>query len=268
MECAEVLSSNIVGGGIVYGEFGTFKIWSGTDDELVRYMIRSIKEERKLIVHYINAYIYNLAHKDKHFAQILKSADILYPDGMSVVLLGRILYGQKFYRMTALDFFPKFLSAIEREGMRLFFLGTDDSTINKAVEKIKTEYSELNVVGVYQGYFSLQDSADIVEMVNRSQADALIVGMGSPRQEIFANENVEFINAKLVWTVGALFDYYGGKESIAPRWMGKIGLEWVYRLLQNPKDKWRRYLVGNWEFLFNVLVEWKRKVGGDYGDAK
>lgn len=242
-------------------DFNGLRLYCGSSSDLVRDIIRAGKEGRKLTIAYLNAHTYNLVHSEEELASAIGSMDILYADGVSIAIAAYLLYGKRIARSTAVDFFPDFLVSCQNEALRLYFLGTDKDTIKRAADRIQREYPSLKIAGYYDGYWELEKAEQIIELINASAADILIVGMGSPRQELFIARFKEQIKTPVIWAVGALFDYYGGKERPSPRWMGKIGLEWLYRLAQDPPGKWRRYIIGNWLFLFNCLKDYMKNKG-------
>jgi N-acetylglucosaminyldiphosphoundecaprenol N-acetyl-beta-D-mannosaminyltransferase len=157
--------------------------------------------------------------------------------------------------MTAVDFFDDFLQQAAKEGLRLYFLGSRPGVVDRASEVWKSRFPVLKIAGTRHGYFDLRDKvqvASILADINAGKADVLLLGMGSPMQESFASQYREELKVPVIWAVGALFDYYAGEEKAAPRWLARMGFEWLYRLCRDPRNKWRRYLIGNVAFVLRA----------------
>ncbi len=134
--------------------------------------------------------------------------------------------------------------------------------LNMAIKKLKTEYPRLKIVDSHHGHFNRDEELKLIRDINLKGPTFLVVGMGSPKQEKWINENLKKINASVFWGVGALFDVISGRLPRAPLFMQKIGLEWLYRLFQEPKRLSKRYLYGNFKFLYFIYREWERGSNG------
>jgi N-acetylglucosaminyldiphosphoundecaprenol N-acetyl-beta-D-mannosaminyltransferase len=230
--------------------FDGLKLWAGDSDSLVEDLIRRAKEGISTLAFYLNAHTYNLTCQDVSYRGFVEKADVLYADGMSIVWATR-LGGKRISRMTAVDFFDDFLQQAAKEGLRLYFLGGRPGVVDRAAKVWKSRYPGLQIAGMHHGYFNPQDKIQLVPIIadiNSGNADVLILGMGSPMQESFACRFREELQVPIIWAVGALFDYYAGEEKAAPRWLARMGFEWLYRLCRDPRNKWRRYLIGNITF--------------------
>lgn len=263
---------NIISGAPLaeYVTFADYRIWKGNGRDLIRQIVHRALTRRKTCLHYLNAHTFNLASKDQQFGQILRQCQILYADGISVVLAARLSGQYLPCRLTAADYFPDFCHAAARAGLRLFILAGKDSVAQKAGEFFQQHEPDLEIVGTADGYFQ-QDAqgsgvADLIERINASNADVLLVGMGSPRQEQFVAKYREQLEPTVIWTVGALMDYYAGREPLCPRWLGRLGFEWLYRLIVDPKGKWQRYLIGNPSFLAVAVAKaLRQRISGTTG---
>lgn len=123
----------------------------------------------------------------------------------------------------------------------------------KVKEKLQQKIPSLNIVGEYHGYFDKENNKEIVNKINNCRPNILLVGMGTPKQEEWIYQNHYHLNVSLCWAVGGLFDFISGKIKRAPLWMLHCHLEWLYRLCQEPKRLWKRYIVGNLKFIYRVL---------------
>ena len=203
---------------------------------------------------YVNVHCMNLALSYAKLHRILTQADLVYCDGAGIVL-GARLHGLFLSgRMTGADWIYDLCALCEKKKYSVFFLGAEPGIAQKAISKLKKEYPGLNVAGSHHGYFTEQEDDALINKINKSKADILLVGMGSPLQEYWIDKYFAELNIPLVWAMGAVMDYIAGKVPRAPQWMLNNGLEWVYRFIVEPKRMWRRYLIGNVSFLLNVIA--------------
>ncbi len=234
--------------------FDGFCLWPDGPEAFIDFVKNRICNSHKTFITYLNAHTYNISASNRDYRNVLQHSDILYPDGISISIATWLKCRKWLVRMTGLDFFDAFLAMCEKEGFKLYFLGGGKGIAEKARNNILGRYKNLNIVGVHDGFFITDgiSEGEIISNINKKQANVLIVGMGSPIQEFFAYRNRNEIDSSVIWTVGALLDYYAGIEKQSPRWLAKMGFEWAYRLVQDPRGKWRRYLIGNWRFAYNI----------------
>ena len=141
-----------------------------------------------------------------------------------------------------------------------FALGAEPEVIKIVVKKLRQKYPKLKICGFHHGYFSSTERLEVVKMIRNSHAQILIVGMGVPRQENFIQHNLSYLDVNLAIGVGGTFQVIAGRKKRAPFWMQVIALEWFYRLLQDPRRLWKRYLITNSQFIFYLLVEIFRSI--------
>ena len=152
------------------------------------------------------------------------------------------------------DLIPKLISLCKRTDKKVFLLGTLDERLEKAKENIKANNPGVKIVGTNNGFFTSDEEDDIIQKINNSNADMLIVGMGVPYQEKWVDSvKSKFDSVKLVVAGGAVIDFMSGSFKRAPKWMQKLGIEWIYRLLQEPGRLMKRYMLGNFTYLWHVL---------------
>ncbi|MBN1345059.1 MAG: WecB/TagA/CpsF family glycosyltransferase [Phycisphaerae bacterium] len=209
---------------------------------------------------YVNAHVHNLARRNPDLRDALATSDVLYADGMSMVWASRLLGRPLPARLSSADYVEDFALASAARGTSLFLLGGADGVAKRAAKRLIEWVPDLRIVGVHGGYFDRADNAAVVDRINRARPDILLVGMGSPGQEIWSAENRPRLDVPVIWCVGALFDYLAGQEWRAPEWMCRAGLEWAYRLAMDPIGKGRRYLVGNPLFAGAVTKAWVRQI--------
>ena len=255
-----------------------------TAEGLVALLIERAQARLSTTVYYANAHTANLARRDARFRRTLCGGDILYADGASIVWASRWSTRRLPRRMTAADFFPQFARRCAETGVTLYLLGGRPGIAEQAAANLRAELPNLRIVGTHHGYFADEESARVVAEINAARPDALLVGLSSPRQELWLAEHAGrprearaatpvaqppsavALDVPVKWCVGALFDYSAGVERRAPAWLCNIGGEWLFRLLVDPVGKWRRYLVGNPVFVWNAL-RWRlfergREAGG------
>jgi alpha-1,3-mannosyltransferase len=182
------------------------------------------------------------------------SEAVVLNDGIGVNFASRLLYGEPFpENLNGTDFCPSLLDAAGPDA-RVFLLGGTPSIAEKAGAALRERGRGVSVVGTHHGYFELADSQAIVQMAIDSGANIMLVGMGQPKQEIWAAQYAAHFPGPVL-CVGACLDFMAGKFSRAPHLFRALNLEWAYRLTLEPKRLARRYLIGNFSFIFAILGE-------------
>lgn len=212
----------------------------------------------KLLITTINAHSYNTARIDLEFQNALMSSNILIPDGISIVLAVRWLTGKRISKIAGADLFYFEMERLQSIGGKAFFLGSSDSTLSKIEGKAKLDYP--NVVlktfsPPYKSRFSKVENEFMVKEINSFGPDVLFVGIGAPKQEKWAFQHFENLDVGHVCCIGAVFDFYAETVPRAPKWMISYGLEWLYRLIREPRRMWRRYVLGNFIFVLDVFKQ-------------
>ncbi len=235
---------------------------------------------KTLVINTINAHSYNVARSNVDFYNVLMQSDVLLPDGISVVWAAKILNAVKTRRASS-NFKTKTRHASSLRkiaGEDLFyyemnrlsvmksptalFLGSTESVLEKIRTRASVEFPNVTIHTYsppYKAIFSKDDNDAMIMVINTVKPDVLFVGMTAPKQEKWVNK---MVNDKLlildnchICCIGAVFDFYAGTVSRAPRWMIRLGLEWFYRLVKEPRRMWRRYLVGNVKFVTAIISE-------------
>ena len=208
-------------------------------------------------VYYANAHTLNLASADPSYRDVLRRADLVLNDGAGVALGARIK-GRRFVEnLNGSDFNPLIVELAARRGWPVFFLGAAEGVAAEAARKLKTRFPSLQVAGTHHGYETNLPS--LLGEIRSSGAQLLMVAMGNPLQERFLDRHLGATGARLGVGVGAFLDFTAGRVSRAPTWMNKAGVEWVYRLAQEPTRMWKRYIVGNPVFLARVIGDRAKK---------
>jgi N-acetylglucosaminyldiphosphoundecaprenol N-acetyl-beta-D-mannosaminyltransferase len=207
----------------------------------------------------VNAAKLVAAERDPELKRALVDADLVTADGMSVVWAARLLGKPLRQRVTGIDLFERLLAHAEEQGLSVYFLGAHEDSVRGTVEFSKRRHPSLRIAGYHNGYFEESENGSICNEIMRSCADLLFVAMGSPKQELWIASNILTTGVRFALGVGGSFDHLSGKVRRAPGWMQKSGLEWLHRFLQEPTRLWRRYLIGNSEFIILIV---RQLIGG------
>ncbi len=211
------------------------------------------ERERPALVAYANAHTLNLASRDSAYRAVLRSADIVLNDGAGLAIAGRI-FGRPFPdNLNGSDFNPVILEEAAARGWPVFFLGARPGVAAEAARRLSEQVPGLIVCGTRDGYFPQDASDEVAREVAAAGAGVLMVALGNPLQEMWLNRHLEATGARLGIGVGAFLDFSAGVVPRASAWMNRLWLEWLYRLLQEPRRMWRRYVLGNPLFLARVL---------------
>ena len=182
----------------------------------------------------------------------IRECDIINIDGMGIVLGARFLGYDIPERVAGIDLFLKLISMSAKKGYPIYLLGSKDDVVKNTVTKLKSLYPRINIAGYHHGYF-WENEEEMVEKIKASGAKLLFVAITSPKKENFINHWKEKLGVTFVMGVGGTFDVVSGKVKRAPLWMQKYGLEWFFRVVQEPRRMWKRYLVTNTKFISLVL---------------
>jgi N-acetylglucosaminyldiphosphoundecaprenol N-acetyl-beta-D-mannosaminyltransferase len=224
-----------------------------TQSETIRLIDSFVAAREPRMMAVVNASKLVLAREDDELKRILLGADIVTADGMSVVWASRFLGRPLKERVTGIDTFERVISLAARRGYSVYFLGAKPEVVEAVARHYQGRYADLKIAGHHNGYFGR--SEDVIAEIERARPDILCVAMGSPRQEKWMAANLRVLNVPFSIGVGGSFDHVTGFARRAPQWMQKVGLEWLYRLLQEPRRLWRRYLIGNTLFVWLVVKE-------------
>jgi N-acetylglucosaminyldiphosphoundecaprenol N-acetyl-beta-D-mannosaminyltransferase len=225
--------------------------------EMLRTITSWVGGDRPRRVMYVNAHVVNESRRIPELRRAMESADLVYCDGYGVRLAARVLEVPVPHRMTGADWVWGLAALCEAAGSSLYLLGSDPPVAREAADRLRRWYPELRIAGHHHGYFDLDSPHNerVIEDINARRPDIVLVGMGTPKQELWVQRHAEHLDAGVLWTVGALLDYIAGRVPRAPRWLADNGLEWIFRLAVEPRRMWRRYLLGNPAFLSRVMTE-------------
>jgi N-acetylglucosaminyldiphosphoundecaprenol N-acetyl-beta-D-mannosaminyltransferase len=221
------------------------------ENEYLNKIDEAIKTNSKKTFFYLNSHSYYTANKNLKFREALNKSDFIIADGYSIVWAIKMRLGKSISKVVfTYSFFAGMKEVFEQNDVKLFFLGGTSETINKSAEVMNTDFPNLHLAGYHHGYFDLRtDTENIIDMINKSNADVLIVGMGLPISEMWIQANKLKINANCIFSVGGFFDVLSGNKITAPKWLYNSGFEWVYRLIKEPRRLFWRYLKANIFFI-------------------
>lgn len=189
--------------------------------------------------------------RDERLRDSVINCDIINPDGQSVVWAAKFLGKPLKERVAGIDLMTALVELARERKYKIFLLGAAEETARAVAEKYGAEI----VAGYRSGYWSETEAAAVVAQIAASRAQMLFVAVSSPKKEIFLNRYKDTIDVPFIMGVGGAFDVIAGKVKRAPRWMQKSGFEWLYRIIQEPRRMWKRYLVTNSVFIYLVLKE-------------
>ncbi|MFA5299568.1 MAG: WecB/TagA/CpsF family glycosyltransferase [Lutibacter sp.] len=210
------------------------------------------------VINTINPHSYCVSKQDKDFEQALQASDVLLPDGIGIVWAERLLNKNKIEKIAGFDLFIYMMQSLEEKNGSCFFLGASEETLVKIANKIKQEFPHVKVGSFsppYKAEFNTSDNELMCGKVNSFNPDVLFVGMTAPKQEKWVHSNKNNLNASLICSIGAVFDFYAGTvKRPHPFWI-KLGLEWFIRLVKEPRRLFKRNFVSTPTFVFYVLKE-------------
>lgn len=227
--------------------------------------------QQKTLINTINAFSYNNAQEDSLFAEALRNGDYLIPDGASIVKACRKIKAksQPIERIAGWDLFVFEMNSLNERSrktvedggtkLKVMFMGSSEKVLSLIRERAAKEYPSLEVATYsppYKPEFSEEDSNAIINAINSENPDLLWIGMTAPKQEKWTYSHWDRLNIHChVGTIGAVFDFFAGTAKRAPLWWQKHSLEWLYRLIIEPRRMWRRYIIGNVRFLWLISKE-------------
>ncbi len=193
---------------------------------------------------------------DLNYRRVVNKADMVTPDGMPVVWVARMRGAKDIERVYGPDLMRFIFRDKSFNQVKHYFLGATEGTLSLLKEKLIGQYPDIRIVGTYAPPFRAcaeRESQKVIDAINQIQPDILWVGMGSPKQDFWMDIHRGLLNASVIIGVGAAFDFLAGIKPQAPRWMQCSGLEWLFRLWCEPRRLWRRYLVGNTRFCWEMV---------------
>ncbi len=228
-----------------------------TMKDTINLVEKTIVAKKQIHHTVVNASKIILMQKDAELEKSVIEADIINADGQAVVWAANLLGLNLPERVSGIDLMESLVEMSYYKRYKCYFLGARENIVQKLVAIYKEKYSEDIIAGFRNGYFNEQEESDIARKISESGANILFVAITSPKKEIFLNKYKDQLkNVNFIMGVGGSFDVISGKIKRAPIFMQRIGLEWFYRFLQEPKRLWKRYLLGNIKFIWLVIKEY------------
>lgn len=224
-----------------------------TMHEVVESVNKNIEEDEKLNIVVVNAAVLVACFQDKNFLNTVNSADIITVDGMPLLWALKLLGYNITEKVSGPDLFRQLLTLSSDKGYSVYFLGAEKEILQRMVLNLQNMFPKLKISGYRNGFFKKEEEEMIVNDINNSTTNMLFLGLPSPTKEKFSdNPNIK---TNVVMGVGGVFDIEAGLVKRAPVWMQNNGLEWFYRLIQEPRRLWKRYFITNTIFIYIVLKE-------------
>jgi N-acetylglucosaminyldiphosphoundecaprenol N-acetyl-beta-D-mannosaminyltransferase len=226
-------------------------------DEILAEIIHNIKSKKRSYACLPNVYSAVLFQKNEEFRNAMLAANFLIPDGLPLVWVS-LIKGKKIDRIRGSDLMLILCHRSSKNGLSHFFYGGEPGIPEKLAAELKKKFPWLNVAGMYSPPFrplTTEEDKEIVRKVNEANPDILWVGLGNPKQEIWMYDHRKMLNVPMIIGVGAAFDFLSGNVKHAPKWMQDSGLEWLFRLVHEPRKLWKRYFLGNTMFLILVALD-------------
>ncbi|MBF2067417.1 MAG: WecB/TagA/CpsF family glycosyltransferase [Calothrix sp. C42_A2020_038] len=227
--------------------------------ELNSLIEEAVKQNQKWIIANHNLHSLYIYHNDPKMQAFYAKADYTHIDSMPLVMIGKLLGFplKREQRVTYADWVWPLMAEASRQNWRVFYLGSKPGVAEEGANILRQKYPGLQIACTH-GYIDVRKNSKenlaTLDLIKAYKPNVLMIGMSMPRQEHWVLDNLELINANAILTSGACIDYVAGVVPTPPRWMGMIGLEWLYRLISEPKRLWKRYLVEPW-FVIKLLLQ-------------
>jgi N-acetylglucosaminyldiphosphoundecaprenol N-acetyl-beta-D-mannosaminyltransferase len=256
------------------------KIASAKDEEVNRIEVMNypifadnldkLDLSKRTVINTINQYSFCIAEEDEDFKNALKESDVLLPDGVGIIMAAKMLIKKRIKKIAGADMHQYLLEHLNKTNGSCFYLGASQETLDKIRTRISKEYKHISFgcySPPYKTNFSEGDIDEMIGAVNAFSPDVLFVGMTAPKQEKWATMYKYQLNAQVICSIGAVFDFYAGTIDRPDKFWINLGLEWFIRMVKEPKRMWKRYLVYGPLFVYHILKEKfsAPKVAGNLG---
>lgn len=236
-----------------FSNFLEFKIYTSKFNSLEEIIIG----ERKFMINTINPHSYCVTKVDHEFKKALIDSDLILPDGSGITFASKILNGKSIKKYSGPELHLDLLKLANKLHKKIFYLGSSISTLKLIEERIEREYPNIKIETYsppFKELFSDQDNQEMVKAVNKFNPDFLFVGMTAPKQEKWTFHHKKELNAKVICSIGAAFDFFAGTVKLPPQWMIDAHLQWLHRLCKEPKRMWKRNFISTPLFLWDILL--------------
>lgn len=224
-----------------------------TMEETLDFIDAALNRREKIHHVVVNAAKVVNAQKDEVLRESIINCDVINADGQAVVWASRFLGQPLPERVAGIDLMQELVGLAAIKKYRIFFLGAKEEVVSSVVKKYSDEFGSGIVAGYRNGYFTKEEEKLVAEEIAKTKPHILFVAITSPKKEIFLNTYKDVIKAPFIMGVGGSFDVVSGLVKRAPKWMQRYGLEWFYRVIQEPRRMWKRYLITNTKFIFMLI---------------
>lgn len=215
-------------------------------------------DRSKLLINTINPHSYCVAKKDSEFENSLIFCDILIPDGVGIVLAFRFLYGIKIEKISGYDLHIHYLNLVNKMGGKVFYLGSNESTLQSIQQRVNSRFPRIEVETFsppFKSKFTKEDNQEMLASVNSFKPNVLFIGMTAPKQEKWSYEFKDQLDAQVICSIGAVFDFYAGTVKRPSGIWINLGLEWLPRLIREPRRLWKRTFISTPSFIRYIFFE-------------
>ncbi len=228
-------------------------------DDTIKLVEKYVIQKEPLHLMGVNADKINAINTNERLKQIVNSCGIINADGASVIKASKFLGKQLPERVAGIDLMLKLTALSAEKGYSVYLLGAKQEVVEKTAEELKKKHNHLQLLGFHNGYFQESDWPAISDEIKKIRPDFVFVGITSPKKEYLIEYLQDHGNDSVFMGVGGSFDVISGQIKRAPNWMQICGLEWLFRVIQEPRRLFKRYFVGNWKFIKAVIKEKKAK---------
>lgn len=219
--------------------------------------LQQLPKQNKLTINTVNQYSFCIAEKDPDFKKALIESNVLLPDGIGIVKAAKLLNGNGIRKISGSDLHEFLLKKLNAESGSCFYMGATEATLLKIKERLGKEYPLIRVGSYsppFKSAFTEEENTTMVHMVNQFKPDILFLGMTAPKQEKWSHAHKNELNAKMICSIGAVFDFYAGTLKRPGKLWINLGLEWLGRLIKEPKRMWKRYIYYGAIFAKHLIV--------------
>ena len=241
-------------------EYFLHKVFKRTTNECGNQIIKHIKSKNKKakFLSTLNTNSLLVLESDDKFKEALTASYWIVPDGYGTIIACKLLGLRIHQRITGTAIFNEINYKLNKfKNYKYIFFGSTKKTLGLIVNKIKSDYPNIKVAGYlspsFKNKYNKTETNKMINFINKKKPDVLWVGLTQPKQEKWIYENLDKLDTKFVGAIGAVFDFYSGQIKRAPKAIQSLGLEWFYRILQDPKRLWKRYLFSNLNFTFKIV---------------
>lgn len=223
-------------------------------DEAVDMIVEQALKRVQTNIAFVNADCLNKVWNSVKYKSSLVSMQAVFPDGIGVKIAAKMKGITVIDNVNGTDLFPLTCEKAAQNGLAIYLLGARPGVASQCARNMEKKVAQLHIAGTRHGYFEANETDQVIQDINQSGADILIIAFGAPKQELWMTQYAEQLKPAVRIGVGGCLDFYAGRISRAPLFLRNAGFEWVWRLIQEPRRMWKRYIVGNPLFLYRAWI--------------